>query len=254
LRDLIIARLKSEQLDRYSKTSSKRYTIYMSKTELVWRERTSELEAIASVWTCNATEVTSRTVLADPCISIILVKTPNSAEIIIRGPETKPRDETHLPGYTWTAIRLQPGIRLKNFPVQQYLDDFLILPADNEGKFYFEGTSLQFPDYNHAEQLIEKMYDLGYLSGKVINDQQTPKQGMSSKSYSRLVKRNTGLSPYKLHQLQRIHEALRLLQQGLPATTVAVELGFVDQAHLIRVAKQFLGHTPKELLRVPQKP
>jgi|GEM_PF-2206397 len=37
----------------------------MNKTELVWRERTSELDCIASVWTCNASEVTSRTVLAD---------------------------------------------------------------------------------------------------------------------------------------------------------------------------------------------
>jgi methylphosphotriester-DNA--protein-cysteine methyltransferase len=128
------------------------------------------------------------------------------------------------------------------------------LPADSNGQFEFEGTMLQFPDFNNVEQLIEQMYDLGYLSGKVLHSQELPQQSMSSKSYSRFVKRSTGLSPYKLHQLQRMAEALRLLRQGMPAATVASQLGFADQAHLTRAAKQFLGHTPKELLRWPHKP
>ncbi len=226
----------------------------MNKTELVWRERTSELESIASIWTCNASEVTSRTVLADPCISIVFVKSVDSAEIILRGPETKPRDEVLLPGYTWTAIRLQPGVQLKNFPVQRFIDDFLALPANGQGQFEFEGAQLQFPHFHNAELLIKQMDELGYISGKIIDSKEHPKQGLSSKSYSRLVKRTTGLSPYKLLQLQRIHEALQLLKQGMSATTVAADLGFVDQAHLTRAAKQFLGHTPKELLNLPQKP
>lgn len=226
----------------------------MDKPVLVWRERTSELEAIASIWTCNASEVMSRAVLADPCISIILVQSPSSAEVIIRGPETTPRDEILLPGYTWTAIRLQPGIQLKNFPAEQFLDDFMALPTDNDGKFQFEGAWLRFPNFNTAEGLIEQMQSRGLMSGKVVDSKENPRQGLSSKSYSRLVKRTTGLSPYKLQQLRRIHEALSLLKQGIPAASVASELGFVDQAHLSRSAKQFLGHTPKELLQLPQKP
>jgi methylphosphotriester-DNA--protein-cysteine methyltransferase len=129
-----------------------------------------------------------------------------------------------------------------------------MLPADSNGRFQFEGTLLQFPDFNNAEQLIEQMHDLGYISGKVINSQEFPKQGMSSKSYYRFIKRSTGLSPYKLHQLQRMAEAFHLLRQGVPPATVAAELGFADQAHLHRAVKQFLGHTPKELLRWPHKP
>lgn len=226
----------------------------MHKTELVWRERTSELEAIASVWTCNASEITSRTVLADPCISIIFVKGTDSGEVLLRGPETKPRGEVLLPGYTWTAIRLQPGIQIKKFPAQQFTDSSRTLSAASDARFQFEGATLQFPSFNNAEQLIEQMQNLGLISGEALNSQESPRQGISSKSYSRLVKRTTGLSPHKLRQLQRIHQALQLLKQGVPATTVAADLGFVDQAHLTRAAKQFLGHTPKELLNLPQKP
>ncbi|HEY8998946.1 MAG TPA: helix-turn-helix domain-containing protein [Candidatus Saccharimonadales bacterium] len=225
----------------------------MHNAGLSWRERTSELASIASVWTGSASVVTPRTVLADPCISIILVKGKTSAEVILRGPETKPRRDVLLPGHTWTGIRLRPGIQLKNFPTQQMTDSFRTLQADSSGQFEFEGTLLRFPDFENVEQLVEQMHDLGYLSGKVLPSQELPRQSMSSKSYSRYIKRSTGLSPYKLHQLQRMAEALRLLRQGMPAASVASELGFADQAHLTRAAKQFLGHTPKELLEWPHK-
>ncbi|HEU5122393.1 MAG TPA: helix-turn-helix domain-containing protein [Candidatus Saccharimonadales bacterium] len=225
----------------------------MNKTELLWRERTSGLKLIASVWTCNASEVTARTVLADPCISIILVKGTGSAELLLRGPETKPRDEVLMPGYVWTAIRLQPGVQLKNFPAEQFTDDFLTLPVGQDDQFQFEGAVLKFPSFNKVEQLIRQMQSLGLISGNALDDRAFLRQGLSSKSYSRLVKRTTGLSPHKLRQLQRIHQALQLLKQGVPATVVATDLGFVDQAHLIRSAKQFFGHTPKELLDLPQR-
>jgi methylphosphotriester-DNA--protein-cysteine methyltransferase len=149
---------------------------------------------------------------------------------------------------------LHPGVQLKNFPTQHFTNSFRILPADSNGQFEFEGTLLQFPDYNNAEQLIEQMYDLRYISGKAVEAQELPKQGMSSKGNSRFVKHSTGLSPYKLHQLQRMAEAFRLLRQGMPAAAVASELGFADQAHLHRAVKKFLGHTPKGLLQWPYKP
>lgn len=226
----------------------------MDSTNLYWKERSSELEAIDSVWTGIASEVTPRTVLADPCSSIILVKNKDSAEVILRGPETKPRGDILLPGYTWIGIRLKPGIQLKGFPPHQFTDKFHALPADRSGHFEFEGTRLQFPDFENVEQLIEQMYDLGYLSGEALDIKQPSGQGMSTKSHSRYIKRSTGLSPYKLHQLQRMAEALRLLRQGIPAAKVASQLGFADQAHLTRTAKRFLGHTPTELLRWPYKP
>jgi len=223
----------------------------MSIPMLFWRERTPELESITSVWAIRAAVMMQRIVPADPCVSIILVQSDASAEVIIRGPETAPRSEILLPGYTWIGIRLHPGVQLKDFPTRQLTDSFRILPADSNGQFQFEGTLLQFPSFSNAQELIKQMHDLGYISGKALNSQESPQKVMSSKSYSRFVKRSTGLAPYKLYQLQRMSEALRLLRQGTPAVTVASELGFADQAHLTRAAKQFLGYTPNELVRWP---
>lgn len=223
----------------------------MSIPMLLWRERNPELESIDSVWTIRAAVIMERIVPADPCTSIILVQSNASAEVIIRGPETAPRSEILLPGYTWIGIRLRPGVQIKNFPAQQLTNSFRILPANSDGQFQFEASVLHFPSFSNAEQLITQMRNLGYVSGKSLNGKEPPERVMSSKSYYRFVRRSTGLSPYKLHQLQRMSEALGLLRKGIPAATVASELGFADQAHLTRAAKQFLGYTPKELLRWP---
>lgn len=223
-------------------------------TKIAWRERPSELDLVASVWTCSPAEITPRTVLADPCTSIILVRSNDRTKIVLRGPETKPRNEHYMPGTTWVGIRLHPGVKLKNFPAQQYVDCSRSLPADSSGRFLFEGTLLHFPEFNNVEVLIERMCELGFISGNALGDQDSTKQEMSPKTYARFIKQNTGLSPYKLHQLQRMSKVFKLLQEGMPPATIASELGFADQAHLHRAVKQFFGHTPKELLRWPLKP
>jgi hypothetical protein len=226
----------------------------MSRGELTWRERTSELEMIASVWTCNVLEETTRSVLADPCISIDLVQEGGSSRVVLSGPGTEPCKELLASGYRCTAIRLRPGVVLRGFSAKNFINESLTLPTDADARFWLEGSRLQFPGYDTAEQLISQLQALGYVHYENSNEEDPRSQGMSSRSYARLTKKTTGLSPYKLHQLQRIHQAIRLLKQGAPAATVAVELDFVDQAHLTRAVKQFSGYTPKELRDLPQNP
>ena len=224
----------------------------MNKAKITWRERTSKSKFVDSVWFCSAATKTTRTVFADPCISISLVK-GDSTRVVLRGTKTIPRNEVLAPGYTCLTIRLQPGVILRGFPAQRFIYSAAVLPVDAEGWFWFEGTHLKFPDFDNAELLIDQLDNLGYLRREILssNNEQAAKI-LSTRSYARLIKRTTGLSPYQLHQLQRIHKALRLLKQGLSAATVAAELNFVDQPHLTHATKQFLGHTPKQLLSLPQ--
>jgi AraC-like DNA-binding protein len=229
--------------------------VSMNKAELQWLERASNSAFVASVWTCSAPAAATRTVLADPCISIALVSDGDNRHVVLRGPETKPRREHLAGGYTCLTIRLQPGVLLQGFPAQTFINSSHTLPVNTAGRFWYQGTHLQFPDFDNVELLVDQLYNLGYLRYEVSSDSYAQAAKVSStRSYSRLVKRTTGLSPYRLHQLQRIHQALRLLKGGMPATAVATELNFVDQSHLTHASKQFLGHTPKQLLYIPQIP
>ena len=228
----------------------------MHKTKLLWQERPSDSPIVESIWTCNTPVAISRTVIADPCITISLVKINGHREVVIEGPKTKPH-RTLLPaGYTCTGVRLKLGVCLKNLLTQKLTDASFTFPANSESQFQLGGVTLQFPDFTHAEQLIDQLHDLKFLEYKKPRDNrhaQTPDH-LSARTHSRQVQRTTGLSPYQLYQLERAHRALRLLKRGIPAAEVASELAYVDQSHLIRASKKFFGHTPKQLADLPQTP
>lgn len=223
------------------------------ETGFRWQERKSDSEFVASVWICTTSTRTTRMALADPSFSISLVKVNQRTQIVLSGPKTKPFYRPLPPGYTCMTIRLKPGVFLKSFSPQNFINSSLTIPADAMSRFQFRDTQLRFPDFEHAELLVDRLHKLGYLGyasrSLVCSDNRS-----SLRNDARLVKRITGLSPYQLYQLQRAHQALRLLKQGVPAVEVASNLGFVDQPHLIRASKHFFGRTPKQLSSLPQTP
>lgn len=223
--------------------------------KLTWRERQSDSPFIESVWTAAAPIKTQRTVIADPCICLALVKNGDTSQVILTGPKTKPWHASLEGGYVCTSIRLKPGVFVKGFLTKNLTDNSLAFPADSEGRFWFRGAHLQFPHFNDVEAFVDQLQRLGYLGYETPpNDPIKSGDVLSARSHARQVQRATGLSPYQLYQLRRMHQALRLLKQGVPAVDVASELAFVDQPHLIRASRQFLGHTPKQLLDLPQAP
>jgi AraC-like DNA-binding protein len=227
----------------------------MKNVSLSWLERASNSDFVTSVWACYAREETTRPVLPDPCITVALVREGQNLQVVIRGAETKARNELLVLGYTCTAVRLRPGILLRDFPAQKFVNGSLRLPADATWRFWLGDDQLQFPNFTTAERLIDQLCNLGYLRHGVSDDNEAHiTKGLSARSHARLVKRTTGLSPHKLHQLERIHQALRLLKEGTPATAVTAELGFVDQSHLTHASKQLLGYTPKQLKQLPHVP
>ena len=221
----------------------------MNDTKLMWQERVSTSEFIASVWTSHVLVAMARTVLADPCISIAIIKDGHGVKVVLKGPTTAPYHERFPSGYTCTTIRLQPGVVLRNFPAEKFIDHTLVLSNDAEIKDWLGDSSLRLLSFDTAELFVEQLHKSGRISYQAPTD-----RALSIRSYSRLIKRTTGLSPYRLRQLQRAHQALTLLKQGMSAAAVAAELDFVDESHLTRVVKQFLGHTPKQLLYLPQTP
>jgi AraC-like DNA-binding protein len=60
----------------------------------------------------------------------------------------------------------------------------------------------------------------------------------------RIFRRDVGMSPHEYQTLLRVRSAKAALQQGSAAAQVALKVGFVDQAHLIRHFKRVYGVTP----------
>ena len=73
--------------------------------------------------------------------------------------------------------------------------------------------------------------------------------GLSPFHLIRVFGEAMGMPPHLYLKQLRIRHAHALLQRGVPATTVAYECGFSDQAHLTRSYKNMFGITPGTYLR-----
>jgi AraC-like DNA-binding protein len=68
--------------------------------------------------------------------------------------------------------------------------------------------------------------------------------GLSRFQVLRTFKRRYGLPPHAYQLAVRLARARHLLADGMAPANVATECGFVDQSHLTRHFRQFLGVTP----------
>jgi AraC-like DNA-binding protein len=68
--------------------------------------------------------------------------------------------------------------------------------------------------------------------------------GMSRYAFIRAFRAATGMSPHAYQLNLRINAARRLLRHGRAHTSVALDLGFADQAHFQRAFKERVAMTP----------
>ena len=59
----------------------------------------------------------------------------------------------------------------------------------------------------------------------------------------------TGLTYKGIQQFERAHQAVTLLQSGVPILDATYQTGYFDQAHLTRSLKLLYGQTPGEIMK-----
>jgi transcriptional regulator GlxA family with amidase domain len=89
---------------------------------------------------------------------------------------------------------------------------------------------LDFIEENFAEPLA--LSDLAGLCG------------LSLHRFVTVFRTQVGLPPHQYVCRMRVRHARTLLQQGIPAASVAIDSGFCDQSHLSRHFKRQCGMTP----------
>ena len=72
--------------------------------------------------------------------------------------------------------------------------------------------------------------------------------GVSNRHLIRLFREVVGLPPKTLARIQRFHAALRRLPTAPARATLALDLGYADQAHFNHEFLRLAGVTPTEFL------
>lgn len=97
-----------------------------------------------------------------------------------------------------------------------------------------------------CRQEIEKAceYMTVHFTERIYLDQICRHAGLSKSTLLRAFTKEKGVTPYRYLETIRIHEAKKLLAEGVPPAEAAVRTGFSDQSHFTNYFSQFLGLAP----------
>jgi AraC-like DNA-binding protein len=112
------------------------------------------------------------------------------------------------------------------------------------------GPTPRRPHCEPAEVRVERarLFIEAHATQRVSLETLAELAGVSTYHCIRLFNRVLGESPHVYQLRRRIELARALLAKGLPGSRVAVETGFSDQSHFIRMFRRFTGGTPTEIM------
>jgi len=106
----------------------------------------------------------------------------------------------------------------------------------------------------HLPAQDEKVDEVNRIMDLVLDDPEITKvdhlaarSGVGKRTLQRLFSEYVGVSPKWVINRYRLHEVLERIARGevVSWTTIAVDLGYTDQAHFIRDFKRLVGRTPR---------
>ncbi len=151
-------------------------------------------------------------------------------------------------------IKFKLGTFMPHLPTREFRDTETILPGAASNSFWLKSSVWQFPDFDNAETFIGRLAREEVLvRDPIVNaalEDQLPE--MPSRTLRHRFLRAAGLTHSHIRQFERAQRAEALLQQGVSILDTVFELGYFDQPHLTRSLKQFIGHTPAQIIRMSQ--
>lgn len=151
-------------------------------------------------------------------------------------------------------IKFKLGTLMPHLPMRDFLAKETLLPGASNNSFWLKSSTWQVPNYGNVETFINRLVRNDVLvRDPVVNAAlQDHPLDMSPRTVRHHFLRATGLTQNHIRQHQRAQQAAALLQQGVPILDAVYESGYFDQPHLTRSLKQFIGHTPAQIVRMGQ--
>jgi hypothetical protein len=219
---------------------------------IAYEERQSDSPYVERVWRCRSERAGTLLSIA-ACHGEMVITRLRSKTITVRGAETTARALDYATDAEWVGIRFKIGTFLPSLLPEGLRDGRdANLPEATTRSFWFNGSAIEYPTFDHAETFIARLARRGDIQHDRHVDAAL-RGGLSSRMSLRTVQRRvlraTGLTASTFRQIERARHATNLLKAGVPILDVVRLSGYYDQAHLTRSLKHRIGQTPTELQR-----
>lgn len=185
---------------------------------------------------------------------MVFVREHGNFHPLVVGPQTFSGRALWREGAEILWIKFKPGVFMPHMPFHHLLDREVTLPDAIGQSFWLKSATWQMPSYDNAETFIDKLVHEEVLVhdpivSAALQDQPHDLAPRSVRHHFLLA---TGLTQNYIRQAERAQRAATLLRHGISILDTVAELGYYDQPHLTRSLKQFVGHTPAQILATNQ--
>ena len=222
----------------------------MRAVELFAFERgSSNTPLVNTTWSTQSRSEKSFLSVAVCHWEMVVTRQEEGAWLTVRGPETRATTAPVPTNAEFFGIQFSHGTFMPDLDPRRLVDGSLTLPATSPGSFWLDGSAWELPGPGNADVFVERLVHAGLLVhdpivAAAVHDDVVE---LSTRTLERRVMRATGLTRGLIRQIQRAERAVELLGRGVPALEVARLAGFVDQPHLTRSLKRFVGQTPSQI-------
>ena len=185
---------------------------------------------------------------------MVFVKHSGGTLPLVVGPLTSSGTASWGEGGEILWIKFKLGVFMPHLPTKNYLDGEQTLPDASSERFWWKGAARQFPTYENVETFIERLVRQDDMVRDPVVDaalQDQPVE-MSAHTVRHRFLQATGQTQSHIRQYERAIKAASLLRHGVSILDTVFEAGYFDQPHLTRSLKQFVGHTPAQIIRDAQ--
>ena len=151
-------------------------------------------------------------------------------------------------------IKFKLGVFMPHLRMKHYLDGEQALPDAASDRFWLKGAARQIPDFENAEAFVNRLVNEEDLvrDPAVSAALQDESIDMPDRTLRHRFLQATGQTQSHIRQYERAIKAASLLRHGVSILDTVFEAGYYDQPHLTRSLKQFIGHTPAQIIHDSQ--
>lgn len=216
-----------------------------------FEHRASDHPFIEKVWRCSSERADKFLSVAANSFEIAITHLGGKRFLTLRGPETKATSLDCPADGEWVCIRFKAGTFMPRFLPGVLRDhNDVTLPHATGRSFWFNGSVLEYPDFENAEIFVNRLVRSRLLARDpvVADGLERRSTKLSQRTEQRHFLQSTGVSLATFRQIERARYATGLLRNAAPIIDVVHRAGYFDQAHLTRSLKRFIGEIPSKII------